>query len=60
VNAAVVGILLAALYDPIWTTAVHNERDAAFAIGLFGALQWWKLPSWAVVASAVIVGALFY
>jgi chromate transporter len=60
VNAAVVGILLAALYDPIWTTAVHDERDAAFALGLFGVLQFWKLPSWAVVAIAITVGAAFF
>ncbi len=59
VNAAVVGILLAALYDPIWTTAVITERDAALAIGLFGALQFWKLPVWALVAVAVAVGFVF-
>jgi chromate transporter len=58
VNAAVVGILLAALYDPIWTTAVHDERDAALALGLFGLLQFWKAPPWAVVALAVTVGWL--
>lgn len=59
VNAAVVGILLAALYDPIWTTAVVTERDAALALGLFGALQFWKLPVWALVAVAVAAGAVF-
>jgi chromate transporter len=49
VNAAVVGILLAALYEPVWTNAVHGPVDfcvAAFALLL---LTWWRFPSWAVV-----------
>lgn len=49
INAAVVGILLAALYNPVWTSAVHSQFDfclAAFAVLL---LAWWKVPSWAVV-----------
>ncbi|UTF61831.1 chromate efflux transporter [Gilvimarinus sp. DA14] len=49
VNAAVVGILLAALYQPVWTSAVHSVED--FALGLLAliALMFWKLPPWLVV-----------
>jgi len=49
INAAVVGILLAALYNPVWTSAIHSQLDfclAAFAVLL---LSWWRVPSWAVV-----------
>jgi len=59
INAAVVGILLAALYNPVWTSAIHSEFDfclAAFAVLL---LAWWRVPSWAVVlvTAAVAWGA---
>ncbi len=53
INAAVVGILLAALYDPLWTSSVRAPADVALAAVLFGLLQFWKLPPWV----AVIVGA---
>ena len=56
VNAAVVGILLAALYDPIWTSAIGQPADLALAIGAIGALAWWKLPPWLVVLAAAGVG----
>ncbi|MGF6992846.1 chromate efflux transporter [Paraburkholderia sp. GAS32] len=49
INAAVVGILLAALYDPVWTSAVHSGRDFALVIVALALLGWWRLPSWAVV-----------
>ncbi|MCB1126167.1 MAG: chromate efflux transporter, partial [Verrucomicrobiae bacterium] len=51
-NAAVVGVLLAALYDPVWTGAVADARDVATALVAFGLLQWWKAPPWLVVALA--------
>ncbi|WP_409291683.1 chromate efflux transporter [Peribacillus sp. SCS-37] len=54
VNAAVVGILAGALYDPIWTSTIRSSLDFAFAALLFGMLAFWKFPSWA----AVIAGAL--
>ena len=34
VNAAVVGLLLAALYDPVWTSSVANALDLALALGI--------------------------
>ena len=49
VNAAVVGLLLAALYDPVWTAAVAGPRDAALVLAAYGALAVWKVPPWAVV-----------
>ncbi|KAA1014561.1 chromate efflux transporter [Paraburkholderia panacisoli] len=49
INAAVVGILLAALYDPVWTSAVHSGRDFVLLVVALVLLGWWRVPSWAVV-----------
>jgi len=57
VNAAVVGILLAALYDPVWTTSVKSGRDFGFALAAFGLLTYWKVPPWLVVAGMAVAGA---
>ncbi len=57
-NAAVVGVLAAALYDPVWTSAVHSPRDFAFAATAFVALMAWRAPPWAVVVAAAAAGAL--
>jgi chromate transporter len=54
VNAAVVGLLLAALYTPIWTSAVNSPRDFGIGLAAFLLLVFWKLPPWLVV----ILGAL--
>ena len=48
-NAAVVGILGAALYNPVWTSAVLTPRDFAVALAGFLLLTVWKLPPWIVV-----------
>lgn len=48
-NAAVVGVLLAALYNPVWTSGVHGAKDLAAVMVGFGLLRWWKTPSWLVV-----------
>ena len=56
VNAAVVGLLLAALYDPIWTGAVRSSEDFALALGLFGLLAVLKWPPWLVVIAAAAGG----
>jgi chromate transport protein ChrA len=52
VNAGVVGILLAALYDPIWTNSVKGPVDFSLALALFGMLAFWRLPPWVGVLSA--------
>lgn len=49
INAAVVGILLAALYDPVWTSAIHRPADFGLGLVAFGLLVFWKLPPWMVV-----------
>ncbi|WP_253450190.1 chromate efflux transporter [Halomonas sp. Y3] len=49
-NAAVVGILGAALYQPVWTSAILGPREFALALTGFLLLSVWKLPAWAVVA----------
>ncbi len=58
VNAAVVGLLLAALYDPVWTSAIRAPEDFALAVGAFALLAFWRAPPWAVVALAAGAGAL--
>lgn len=58
VNAAVVGILISALYNPIWTSSILTPIDFAFASILFSMLVYWKLPSWLVVLTGVIGGSL--
>ncbi|WP_273524533.1 chromate efflux transporter [Rhodosalinus sediminis] len=56
-NAAVVGILGAALYTPVFTSAVGDLRDLALALLCFVLLTQWKAPPWAVVAVAATGGA---
>lgn len=56
INAAVVGLLLAALYQPVWTSAVHQPKDFGLALIAFVALMYWKLPPWLVVAGSGIAG----
>jgi len=56
VNAAVVGILIAAFYDPIFITSVLAPVDFVFATFLFSMLQFWKCPPWLVVFTGVIGG----
>jgi chromate transporter len=59
INAAVVGLLLAALYDPVWTSAVRGPLDFALALAAVGLLAFWKAPPWLVVAAlAALAGAL--
>ena len=58
VNAAVVGILVSALYQPIWTSTILAPIDFAFAAILFSMLVYWKLPPWVIVVSGAIGGAL--
>lgn len=56
VNAAVVGILIAAFYDPIWTSAILQPIDFAMAAILFSLLVFWKLPPWVIVLAGAIGG----
>jgi chromate transporter len=54
VNASVVGLLLAALYDPVWTTSVLAPEDFAIAVTAFGLLALWKAPPWTVVVFSAL------
>jgi chromate transporter len=56
-NAAVVGILGAALYDPVWIGSVASIRDFAFCLGGFLALTVWQAPPWLVVILLAVAGA---
>ena len=58
VNAAVVGLLLAALYQPVWTSAIKGPGDFALGLVALVALMFWKLPPWLVVLSSGVVGWL--
>ncbi|MFP7176957.1 chromate transporter [Priestia filamentosa] len=58
VNAAVVGILIAAFYEPIWTSSILAPIDFAFAAILFSMLVHWKLPPWVIVITGAIGGSL--
>ncbi|WP_342431432.1 chromate transporter [Neobacillus sp. FSL H8-0543] len=58
VNAAVVGILIAAFYLPIWVSAIITPLDFAFAAILFSMLVFWKLPPWIIVVTGAVGGSL--
>ena len=58
INAAVVGLLLAAFYDPVWTAAIHTPRDFALAAAALLLLQVWKVPPWAVVVGGAVLTAI--
>jgi chromate transporter len=61
VNAAVVGILLAALYNPVWISSIGSAKDMALALVAFGLLMFWKLPPlYVVVLTAAGAAALAF
>lgn len=57
-NAAVVGLLLAALYDPLWTSAVHSRLDFAIALAAFGLLAWGRQSPLRVLALSALAAWL--
>lgn len=58
INAAVVGLLLAALYQPVWTSAIRAPADVGLALAAFGLLAFWKAPAWLVVVLTAGGGAM--
>ncbi|PJZ84846.1 chromate efflux transporter [Leptospira harrisiae] len=60
INAAVVGILLTALYQPVWTNAIFSPKDFALVITGFLFLEFWKTPSWIVVLATVLISFFIY
>jgi len=58
INCAVVGLLLAAFFDPVWTSAITSRADFGLALVAFGMLVFWRVPPWVVVVIAATGGAL--
>jgi chromate transporter len=58
VNAAVVGLLLTALYRPVWTSAIHSPADFGLGLIAFGLLMFWKFPPWLVVVLSAAGGEI--
>ena len=58
INAAVVGLLLAAFYDPVWTSAIRSAADFSLAAIAFLLLVFWKSPPWLVVVLAAMATGL--
>ena len=58
INAAVVGLLVAALYQPVWTSAIHAPADFALGLADFVLLAFWKWPPWLVVVCSALAGAV--
>jgi chromate transporter len=54
INAAVVGLLLAALYNPVWTSAIYSPADFGLGLIAFALLMFWKFPPWLVVVLTAV------
>lgn len=59
-NASVVGLLLAALYDPVWIGTVHTPIDFVFVLISYLLLTFWRCPPWLLVIGASAAGWLAY
>lgn len=59
VNAAVVGLLLAALYHPVWVSAIFRPADFGLALVALIALMFWKQAAWLVVLGCGVIGWVF-
>ena len=58
INAAVTGLLLSALYRPVFSSAVHSAGDMALVIVGFFALNRLRAPLWTLVAGFALIGFL--
>lgn len=58
VNAGVVGLLLAALYDPVWTSAVHSAMDMGLVLILWLCLAVWRVPVWLLAPLSALGGVI--
>ena len=56
INAAVVGLLFAALYSPLWTSGILKPADFALGLAAFALLVFWKAPPWFVVILSALAG----
>ncbi len=55
-NAAVVGLLVAAFYDPVWKSGVTSWQALALALAAFALLQFGRAPNWAIVIGCAVIG----
>lgn len=60
ISAGVVGILISAFYQPIFTTTIKQPLDFVFASILFVLLMYFKVPSWVIVLMGILIGFVFY
>lgn len=60
VNASVVGILLAAFYDPVFTSSITNAASFSLAAILFALMYFWKTPAWLIVIVGVVLGEVMH
>lgn len=60
VNAGVVGLLLAALYDPLWTSAVNSSGAIAFVLLAWVSLAIWRVPVWILAPGSALAGLLLF
>jgi chromate transporter len=58
INAAVVGLLLAALYQPVWTSAIFGPADFALGLVAFLLLAIWAAPPWLVVIFGAVAASV--
>jgi chromate transporter len=58
INAAVVGLLMSALYKPVWTSAIYSSADFGLGLVAFGLLMFWKCPPWFVVVLTAVGGEM--
>lgn len=58
INAGVVGLLLSALYDPVWTSAILSRTDFGLGLAAFGLLVYARVSPVIVVALGALAGAL--
>ncbi len=58
INAAVVGLLLTALYRPVWSSAIYSPADFGLGLLAFGLLMFWKCPPWLVVVMTALGGEM--
>ncbi|QDK40913.1 chromate transporter [Bacteriovorax stolpii] len=60
INASVVGLLLAAFFHPVWTSAIFNLRDFLVALVGFILLEKWKVSSWCVVLFSIFISLFIF
>jgi chromate transporter len=59
-NAAVVGLLVAAFYDPVWKSGITSLAAFFLALAAFALLQFWKAPNWAIVIGCAVIRQLVF